>query len=181
VNKQSEFWSGEGGQAYTKRNRVDWRKRIPFWREIIDLCNARSVFELGCNAGWNLSAIQRVDPLIKTYGYDINIPALMEARNCGHQPLITGYPVDLTFTVGVLIHQENPEQMMRDLIKDSADWVLAVEYYSETEREIHYQGEDGLCWARPFGKLYEDLGLKMVATGGAGDGFDDCNFWLMRK
>ena len=52
-----DFWSGEFGEEYLKRNRVDWRKRIPFWKDVIDMTGARSVFELGCNAGWNLSAI----------------------------------------------------------------------------------------------------------------------------
>ena len=73
----AEFWAGEFGSDYTARNRVDWRKRIPFWREVIELTGARSVFEFGCNAGWNLSSIRRIERDVQSYGREINGGALI--------------------------------------------------------------------------------------------------------
>ena len=57
-----QVWSEDFGDAYTARNRVDWIGRKPFWKKILDITGARSVFEFGCNASWNLSAIRRVYP-----------------------------------------------------------------------------------------------------------------------
>jgi hypothetical protein len=55
-----------------------------------------------------------------------------------------------------------------------------VEYDAEAETEIHYQGHDGLLWKRPYGRLYEGLGLSVVETGVA-QGFDRCQYWLMER
>jgi hypothetical protein len=187
--KTEAFWSGVDGDAYTARNRVDWRKRIKFWREITETTAARSVFELGANSGWNLSAIQaatyKVYP-VETYGYDLNETAATQCAMAGHT--LTHYPppvksVDLAFTVGVLIHvsDDHLARTMQTVVDTSADYVLAVEYGGDARREINYRGQDGLCWARDYGTLYQAMGLKPVSTGGAGDGFDDCTFWLLRR
>ena len=39
----AQFWAGEFGDAYTRRNRVDWLARIPFWFYILNKTQARSV------------------------------------------------------------------------------------------------------------------------------------------
>ena len=52
MNEQQQFWAGEFGDEYVRRNQVDWRARIPFWREVIEMTGARSVHEVGCNCGW---------------------------------------------------------------------------------------------------------------------------------
>ena len=184
----AEFWAGEFGAAYTARNRVDWRKRIPFWREVIELTGARSVFEFGCNAGWNLSAIRRVENDIQTYGREINEVALIQAEAAGHQVATVGLITDLNcydlaFTAGVLIHIA-PEQLdatMREIVSVSAQYVLAVEYAADKEEEVEYRGHAGKLWRRPFGKLYQDMGLKLVKEWPAGDGFDNCTAWLLGK
>lgn len=195
MNKQEKFWKNEGGDAYHKRNRVDWVKRVPFWREILELTSARSVFEIGCGPGWNLSAIRAVVPdradlrnITEVAGLEINLDACRNAWACDievftHMPgdWEDGPTYDLVFTAGVLIHQEDPRQMMQQAIDLSSDYVLAIEYESAKEREIHYQGQSGLCWARPYGKMYQDLGLKPVMVADAGSGFDNCTAWLMRR
>lgn len=187
----AQFWAGEFGDAYTRRNRVDWLARIPFWSYILNKTQARSVFEFGCNAGWNLSAIQRVDALTRVYGIDANLGAILQARSAGLSDavccatLTPGWcasAYDLTFTAGVLIHLPADElaQAMRDLVVMSSDWVLAVEYAADTETEVEYRGHAGRLWKRPYGRLYQDMGLELVQTGEA-KGFDQCQFWLMRK
>lgn len=181
-----KFWKGEFGDAYTRRNRVDWRARIPFWRTIIEITGARSVFEFGCNAGWNLSAIQRVDQFIVTEGCDVNESAIDQAMAAGHdvwrewppEPR----PAELVFTAGVLIHipPDNLEEVLHNLYYQSTDWVLAVEYDEAIEVEVEYRGHTGRLWRRPYGELYQDMGLELVQTGDA-QGFDQCKFWLLRK
>ena len=187
-----EVWSGEFGDSYLKRNRVDWRARIPFWRMILDKTGARSVFEFGANAGWNLSAIQRVDNLVVTRGHEINSAAIDIAQAAGLY--VHDYandadwddfeymPHELSFTSGVLIHipVEELEETMNKIIRNSCDYVLAVEYDADVETEIEYRGQKGLLWKRPYGKLYQDMGLKLIETGMA-QSFDRCRYWLMRK
>jgi pseudaminic acid biosynthesis-associated methylase len=186
-----EFWSNEGGVEYTRRNRVDWRKRIPIWKHFIEKTGARSVFELGCNAGWNLSAIHRAVPDVNVWGADVNEKALAQAEGCGldvynvHHDKFEHYTAELTFTAGVLIHIP-PEELgkaMNKLIRISSDWVLAIEYEADQEEEIVYRGKTGLLWKRPYGELYQEMGLTMIETGKLQQdvGFDNCRYWLMRK
>lgn len=189
-----EWWAGEGGDQYLHRNRVDWRARIPFWQTVIDLTGARSVYEFGCNAGWNLSAIRRAYPDVALYGYDVNSEAAWEAARAlgpgnshieaGAPPPLFG-PIDLVITAGVLIHIQpaDLEETMRYLIGQSARYVLAIEYFADQEQEIEYRGQMGLLWKRPYGQLYIDLGLKLVASWppAACVGFDNCTAWLLEK
>ena len=185
-----ELWSSDFGNDYTNRNQVDWRKRMPFWKMIEERTGARSYFEMGCNAGWNLSAIKRQFPDVTVVGNDINTQAC-------HQAQLAGLPVinmldftehvqgkfELVFTAGVLIHiePEHLQEVMQALIDKSLRYVLAVEYAAEQETIVEYRGHTEKCWKRPYGKLYMDLGLKMAAWGPAGEGFDNCDFWLMEK
>ena len=180
-----EFWEGEGGDEYTKRNRVDWRARIPFWKMILDKTGARSVFEFGCNAGWNLSAIKRVYPDVQCVGYEINDGAIEQANYAGHLTTKLHYhagPRELSFTAGALIHipPSDLSETMQLIIDKSCDYVLAIEYYAYGETEIEYRGEKGLLWKRPYGMLYQNMGLKLIETGKA-EGFDDCEWSLLRK
>lgn len=188
MNPQEQFWSGEGGTAYLQRNRVDWRARIPFWKEILDWTGARSCFELGCNSGWNLSAIRRCYPDVRVYGSDINPTALRQAHAAGLTVQSNDYlgasdhAYDLTFTAGMLIHvaPENLQATMAKLVRASGQYVLAVEYEAPEEQEVQYRGQQGLLWRRPFGKLYQDMGLKLVTSMPA-QGFDRCTAWLLER
>jgi pseudaminic acid biosynthesis-associated methylase len=187
-NAQEQAWSGEFGNAYTARNRVDWRARIPFWKQIIDLTGARSVYEFGCNAGWNLSAIKRAYPDVSVCGEDINEGAVIQAKTCDlnvltiHSGARDVWPHELSFTAGVLIHiaPENLKALMQRVVDASSRWVLAVEYVSHIEKEIEYRGQYGLLWKRPYGKLYQDMGLRLETTFLA-SGFDQCHAWLLEK
>ncbi len=180
-----KLWSGSFGDDYLARNRVEWVHRVPFWEMILDVTMARSVFEFGCNAGWNLSAIRRAYPDVDLNGYDVNREALRQAAcaNLNARDEVDWCTdADLSFTAGVLIHvpPEDIEDTMKVIISKSYDWVLAVEYDSPQEEEIEYQGQMGLLWKRPYGELYQDLGLTLVSQGIA-SGFDKCKYWLLRK
>jgi spore coat polysaccharide biosynthesis protein SpsF len=162
---------------------------MPFWREILDLTGARSVFEVGCNAGWNLLALRTLDPTLELHGIDVNERALAEARRDGISVAtwnVVDMPYrqqfDLVFTAGVLIHvpPHALERAMTAIVDSSLSHVLAVEYAAEKEEPICYRGHDAL-WRRPFGALYEDMGLHLVGHGHAGKGFDDCQWWCLSK
>jgi hypothetical protein len=176
------------------RNKVDWQARVPFWEHILKLTGARSCFELGCNAGWNLSAIERADRNVMAWGCDINEKALEIASGCGLAVFNAtnveermGLPAtaELTFTAGVLIHIAPTElkEVMEKLVDMSSNFVMAIEYESDVETEIVYRGQKGLLWKRPYGELYERMGLKQVSTGKLQQdvGFDNCRYWLMQK
>src|ERR1700744_443798 len=82
-NKQTVAWSGEFGDAYLKRNHVDWRRRCSTFGNVMSHTGARSILEIGCNAGWNLTAIKDVAPWASVFGIDINGNAVRRAANCG--------------------------------------------------------------------------------------------------
>lgn len=198
-----EFWKGEFGDSYTQRNRVDWRARIPFWDKIIQKTGARSVYEVGCNAGWNLSAIKShlssirgSLPEVKVYGEDVNDKALLQAVMAGLSVNIPSSrnlekgQYELVFTAGVLIHiaPQDLQAFMQRIVDASCDYVLAVEYECNPptliEEEVEYRGHTGKLWKRPYGKLYQDMGLTLIEKGEiTGNGFDEngVTYWLLRK
>lgn len=193
MSKAEEAWAGEFGEAYTARNQIDWYLRVPFWRATIPH-DVRSVMEVGCNAGWNLTAMRYSMPHLGLHGIDLNVRALEQARaaglDCFHAParyLGRDAPnvYDLVFTAGLLIHvpPEDLVKTMISIIQASRRYVVAVEYEAEEETEIVYRGERDMLWKRPFGRLYQDLGLELVSTVPArkADGFDECTAWLLRK
>jgi pseudaminic acid biosynthesis-associated methylase len=195
LTEQEQFWQGEFGRSYTERNAdLNWRARIPFWRDIIDLTKPRSVLEAGCNIGSNLKAIRNINPMIALWGCDINQVAIEEAGDAGLSVVNASlfdlkkewpeYGFDLVATVGVLIHVA-PEDLGRavdSIISVSNRYVLAVEYADETEVEVNYRGHAQRLWRRPFGKLYQERGLSMVAEFDApNDAFDRCRAWLLER
>lgn len=180
-----EFWEGDFGDDYTRRNRVNWLERVPFWTDILAKTGAQSIFEMGANVGWNLLALRTVRKLDILDGFEINNLAIQQAGNLGFQlferwPSILRY--DLCFTAGVLIHigPNELQEKMKQLIGLSNRYILAIEYESEVEEEIDYRGHSGKLWRRPYGKIYQDMGLKLVESGEA-LGFDRCTYWLLEK
>lgn len=178
-------WAGRFGSEYLARNRVNWRARIPFWQMVLDKTGARSAYEFGCNAGWNLSALLAADPLVNVSGSDVNEDAVGQAKRAGLSVVRSDRVVgqaELVFTAGVLIHIQPKviQSTMKSLVAASDDWILAVEYRDSDEVEVEYRGQPGMLWRRDYGKLYQQLGLNLVDEGEAG-GFDRCHFWLCRK
>ena len=110
---QEQFWQSSFGDLYTQRNgNTNWRARVPFWRQIIDITKPRSILEIGCNAGLNLRAIRHIDPMLSLWGCDINQTALQAAADDGHSVVEASVfdlegvwfeKFDLTFSSGMLI------------------------------------------------------------------------------
>lgn len=193
MSDTADFWAGDFGAAYIERNQVDYRTRMDFFREVLNLTNAGNVLEVGCNKGHNLQAIAAVSPWIELAGCDVNETAVGLGRIALPEAFIEhfsaaeldkfGIKFDMVFTSGVLIHiaPEDLKAVMNGIIDASEKYVLAVEYAASDEMEVTYRGHEGKLWRRPFGKLYESLGLKLVKEWPAGDGFDNCQAWLLQK
>lgn len=210
MTEQEEFWAGEFGDEYTARNQIDWRSRYFFWSKVMKKIGARSVYELGCNSGWNLSCISKVNitttveyfddlgcsaswkneqdaptfPVV--YGHDVNENAIKQAHIAGltnTRLMDLECIAELAFTAGVLIHvaPDHLKNTMQSVIEHSAKYILAIEYFSPREEMIEYRGHQNKLWRRPYGKLYQDMGLTLIESGDAGSGFDKCTYWLLRK
>ena len=191
MNATEQFWAGSFGNQYTDRNRVKYHERMPFWLRVLERTQPASVLEVGANAGWNLRAIRGLAQGVKLSGIDVNLQAVQEAQDCGLNVAVCPaadvgrlWPdsADLVFTAGVLIHipPEQLPEVMASIIQASRRWVLAVEYSAEVEEPVEYRGHADRLWRRPFGRLYEGLGLRLVWSGPA-DGFDNCCAWLLSK
>lgn len=186
--KTEEFWSGAFGDEYVQRNQIQWELRVPFWLNTMNRTMPESVLEVGCNIGSNLRAIEQGYGA-QLRGVEINDTAIAQAHDNGLMVakcsvLELGLNcADLVFTCGVLIHvsQEDLKNAMQHIINAANRWVIAIEYEAEEETEVKYRGHDGKLWKRPFGKLYEDMGLtlwhKQKLT--KEQGFDDCTCWTL--
>ncbi len=188
----SERWAGKLGDEYTIRNDTqDYTKRTSFWKNIEDKYNPKKVLEVGCNKG-----IQNILWFDKArgYGIDVNEEALM--YNLYDIPLwrcygsATDIPFkdnffDLVFTCGVLIHipPKEIEKAMKEIIRTSNKYVLAIEYCSEQEKERPFLGEMGITWERPYNYMYIKMGLEIVEAGflTETDGFNDLSYYMFRK
>lgn len=200
LTEQEQFWKGEFGSDYVARHKeLNWRARVPFWRSIVEMTGARSILEVGCNSGANMLAIRRAlveadADVVSLWGCDINNAAIEEAGDAGLSVveaslfnLKAEWPedrFDLVASVGVLIHvgPEDLSSAMDSIISVSNRYVLAVEYADETEVMVPYRDHTERLWRRPFGKMYVERGLKLVAEGEApAEAFDACAWWLLER
>jgi trans-aconitate methyltransferase len=187
----AEIWGAQFGDEYTRTNQCRWTDRIVLWKSLLQATGARSVAEYGCNAGWNLSAIRRLYPDVLTWGVDVNLRACQQAWTSGfadsvfHSDSLDAIPapVELAFTAGVLIHVEDEllEGTMRALIAKSWRWVVAIEYEADETEQGRSAERKAMVWRRPYGKMYQALGLRQFDVGPAGPGFPDCTCWVFEK
>jgi pseudaminic acid biosynthesis-associated methylase len=192
-----ELWAGDFGAAYIDRNRALDERRATFWTDLITGSGIRSVLEIGCGQGANLKPIAGLLDPHDVWGVDVNEDALALARL--HAPGINVVAsrarrlpfrddlADLSFTVGVLIHQ--PETtlpiVMAEIVRCSARFVLWAEYHAPTTEEIPYHGKDGALYRRDYGAIYRELfpELRLVREGflAPEDGFDRVTWQLLEK
>lgn len=195
---QLNAWQGEFGDAYTDRNVVDWRKREPAFREMVDGLGLQRVLEIGCNRGHNLVALSSIlGESSDVVGLEPNPKARATARALGENIGVmsgTTYDIpfkdghfDLAFTCTVLIHVPLAElpAAMREIARVSRRYILCIEYFAEEETSIHYRGRDDLLWKRNFLAHYEREvpGVKVLRSGYWDDkhGFDRSHWWLLEK
>jgi len=186
------MWASQFGDEYLERNQVDWTDRVPLLRRLAEQTGARSFLDVGCNAGWNLHALRAINPDFAMSGVDVNHRALQAAAAAGFDvvnaradsvaELFSPGSADMVITSGVLIHIPTEQLIaVMEAIRDaSAGYVLAIEYAASREEAVEYRGQRDRLWRRPYGELYQSLGLSLLEFGQA-DGYNDCTYWLLEK
>ena len=201
-NEQSDFWIGEGGNDYIKRNSKTnnaINNRVEFWQNIltrVDLDVNASVLEVGSNIGLNIEAIKKIKP-INFFALEPNGTACEHLaknnvlpRENIKQGLATKIDFsngmfDLVFTCGVLIHisPSDLEEAINEIRRVSKKYIICCEYFSDKIQEIEYQGKEKLLFKRDFGSFFLDKisSLKLVDYGFAWKrvtGIDNLTWWI---
>lgn len=176
--EQEEFWAGEFGNEYTKRNSDPnsiARRSAVFAKILARTRGVRQVLEIGANIGHNFQAIQQLLPDSTFTGIEINERAVEVLRQVPNVKVYKGslfdfLPADLsqhdlTLSSGVLIHINPdllPEAYYR-LYEWSRSYICIIEYYNPTPVEVIYRGHSGRLFKRDFaGEMldrYTDLEL----------------------
>lgn len=185
---QEDFWAGEFGVDYIKRNEGKdlLASNLKFFSAALkQVSNIESCLEFGANVGMNLKAIELLYPNIEFEGIEINSTAANELGNLiGKENVYKGSifdykttkKFDLTLIKTVLIHI-NPDKLncvYEKLYDASNKYILIGEYYNPTPVTINYRGHDDRLFKRDFaGEMldkYKDLSI--VDYGFAYDRFD---------
>jgi pseudaminic acid biosynthesis-associated methylase len=193
------LWAGDFGKKYTERTEMfPYALRWKFLKSILEDNIIKSILEVGCNTGFNLGMMKEWMPRPHDiWGCDINDSNVQAVRQrwpdiqccwaSGFDLPFKDDMFDLVFTSGVLIHQkpEEVDAMMQEIIRVSGKYVMAIEYFEQTFREIEtYSGGRGTAFAGPYGDIYEKrYGLKTISSGllEKDDGWDECTWWLFAK
>lgn len=199
--EQEAFWAGDFGETYIDRNEGEKlvTDRMAMWSRILaSTQNVASVAEFGPNIGLNLLGLRKLLPEAKLSGVEINPKAAETLRDLGwvnvHEGSILDQhitaPVDLTFTVGVLIHI-NPDSLpdvYDNLVAASRKYICVAEYYNPSPVAIPYRGHDDRLFKRDFAGEIMDRhkGLKLVDYGfvyhrDPDHPLDDITWFLMEK
>lgn len=198
MSTQLENWSSGFGRAYTERNVIDWRARLPAFRTMLSNLSLPRVLEVGCNRGHNLltlaellggqSEVVGVEP----NPYAVEIARASTTKVCVMRGDIFDLPFktasfDLVFTVGVLIHipLDSIRAAIKEMARVSRRYLLAVEYFAEQETPISYRGRTDLLWKRNFLRHFQEHipGIALARSGywGPERGFDRVHWWLLEQ
>lgn len=199
MNEQEQFWRGEFGDEYHKRQTVTLASNIAFFTKALSRTNnIKRVIELGAGAGLNMLAISKVLPNVEVMGVEINESAALQAE-VGYMfrqsifdfepPMET--PIDLVFTKGLLIHisPEHIHDAYAKLYDCSSRYILVAEYHSQRMQALSYRGEDNKLWKGPYAEqmlegFYPDLQLVdygFVSRFDPNFPQDDITWFLMEK
>jgi pseudaminic acid biosynthesis-associated methylase len=178
--EQEKFWATDFGNEYPSRNEGELliASNIALFSKILRSApSVKSVAELGCNIGLNLSALNRIHQKLDLRGYEINELAAKAAsdENMAEivnttitEPLASDKKFDLTFTKGVLIHI-NPEKLdavYENLYTLSNRYIMVCEYYNPAPVAIEYRGHKDRLFKRDFaGELISKYNLRLLDYG----------------
>lgn len=199
--EQEKFWATDFGNDYPSRNEGEAliASNIALFSKILRSApTVKSVAELGCNIGLNLSALNRIHQQFDLRGYEINQSAAQSAADQKMaeiinttitEPLGMDKKFDMTFTKGVLIHI-NPEKLdavYENLYKLSNRYIMVCEYYNPSPVAIEYRGHQDRLFKRDFaGELISKYNLRLIDYGfnyhrDAYFTNDDTTWFLMEK
>lgn len=190
---QEEFWAVEYSKGYIEKNsQFDRERLLDGWKQMLKCVEAPSSFvECGANIGRNIDALSTIYPNSVASAIEVSKDAAkileekhptLEVFNSTILEADIPYQVDLSFTMGVLIHI-NPDQLLQNLAKVvslSNRYVLFGEYFNRTPTSIPYQGHDDKLFKRDWGKfVLENFGeeLRLLDYGFLwGHIYDDAGF-----
>lgn len=200
---QENFWALEYSMGYIRKNSdFDQSRLLEGWRKMLKCVETPgSYIECGANVGRNIDALSILYPDSLGSAIEISEDAAQILRDkhpmvsvINNSILEADIPnkVDLSFTMGVLIHI-NPDQLLQNvekLVSLSNRYVLVGEYFNREPTSIPYQGHSDKLFKRDWGKfVLENFGkeLRLLDYGflwghiyDAG-GFDDITWFLFER
>ena len=192
------LWSGAFGHAYGQRNREAYKGRAPFWETLFAEFPMNSALEVGCSVGANLVWVAKHLPQQALTGIDINadaleilkraLPDVRTVKTAARDLPFPDASFDLVYTTGVLIHQpvEGLLDVMSEIVRCSARYVLCGEYHAADLTEVPYRGQTGALFKQDYGRIYQDnfpplTLLKQGFLPREDGGWDDLTWWLFEK
>lgn len=160
MNEQEQFWAGDFGNEYSGRNKDLMRRNTALFSEILKKTNGvRSVMELGCGTGMNLTAIKNLKPNVEVMGVELNSQAVGKCpvgtifnQSVFDMEVPLAIEIDLIFTKGLLIHifPDDLGLVYDKLYRAGSRYILMCEYYNPTPVEVAYRGHRNKLWKRDF-------------------------------
>jgi spore coat polysaccharide biosynthesis protein SpsF len=161
-DEQELFWASNFGDEYTDRNNETIIANKVCFEKVFQKITVNSVFEIGCNRGLNLIALNNINKNLILNGLEINEKAfnIIKQKNICTNLYndsffnfnVTNNKCDIVFTKGVLIHI-NPERLNEFYDKMyhlSNRYILIAEYYSKTPQKVEYRGNSEKLFKRDF-------------------------------
>ena len=168
------LWAGDFGSQWVERNGKDFDGRAGFWAGIAERFPSRRVLEVGAAHGENLRHLSNHIVPEQIWGLDLNraaldamttvAPGINAAWGLARELPFRDAYFDLTFTVGLLIHQPDATLplVMAELVRCSRRWILCGEYHADERTDVNYRGHEGVLVKRDYGQLYADLFPNLV-------------------
>jgi pseudaminic acid biosynthesis-associated methylase len=162
--EQEEFWAGEFGAEYIRRNlgsNLLASNLALFSKALNSTRNLNSCIEFGANIGMNLKALQLLFPEQEQHAIEINSQAatvlseVIPPARIYQTSILDFKPErtwDLTLIKGVLIHI-NPEwlpQVYDVLHRAAGRYLLVCEYYNPSPVTVNYRGHTQRLFKRDF-------------------------------
>ena len=197
-------WATFLGRHWTEQNRVSAGSRVGTFRELLSGLEVNTILEIGCNRGYNLEAISRIDSY-RLVGVDICRLPLESAKawnvcqaDINHLPF-KDKSFDLVLTVAVLLYF-TAEQML-DIVKEVSRvqrrYLLAIEYGLQGkvgggkvdecyEGAVRYKPSPSRFWEAFtvwWGRDYSSIFPGLIGKGYLGHkaGFNSSHWWLFDK
>lgn len=201
--RQENFWAGEFGNDYIKRN--DGEKmlasNLKLFSDILSGVSEKidSCIEFGANIGMNLSAIEMLVPDIKLGAVEINKEAatILKQRinnikvyedSILNATIEEYYDIVIIKTVLIHINPKELKAVYKKLYDCSNKYIVVAEYYSPNPVSINYRGNVDVLFKRDFAgeimDMYNDLKLVDYGFVYHRDNLfpgDDINWFLLEK
>lgn len=162
--EQEEFWAGNFGKEYIKRNQGDifLASSLNFFTKALrNASGIKSCIEFGANVGNNLKALKLLRPELDLHAIEINKDAAQElcnwmgSTNVHNLSILDFAPLhqcDLVLIKGVLIHID-PNMLSKvyeKLVESTGRYLLVAEYYNPVPVGIPYRGHENRLFKRDF-------------------------------